>query len=276
MSKNNKNDKNSLIIKTVIAFVSLCLIGGFLYMFLFSKSLTKKNIDIPEKNKPEEVVNKFITNTTTMGTSNDNLGFIFGEAGKYINRKTRLEACLVSKSYIDNKIYESTCDEGIINQASDKTPYFFTSKPENIKMEVKSKEEVVINDKKTYKVTVSVDFDVIKTNYITNVKKSNNDKYTVDLISKKYEIRDAKLILMNSEDNGWTIIDMEDLNNKATNLLATWNNVGNVFEYDKGNNAGTEEKVYTAEEINSSIEKTMKTNQVGKVLEKEDENQEEE
>jgi hypothetical protein len=81
---------------------------------------------------------------------------------------------------------------------------------------------------------------------------------------------------MNSEDNGWTIIDMEDLNNKATNLLATWNNVGNVFEYDKGNNAGTEEKVYTAEEINSSIEKTMKTDQVGKVLEKEDENQEEE
>ena len=143
-------------------------------------------------------------------------------------------------------------------------------------MEVKSKEEVVINDKKTYKITVSVDFDVIKTNYITNVKKSNNDKYTVDLVSKKYEIRDAKLILMNSEDNGWTIIDMEDLNNKATNLLATWNNVGNVFEYDKGNNAGTEEKVYTAEEINSSIEKTMKTNQVGKVLEKEDENQEEE
>ena len=276
MSKNNKNDKNSLIIKTVIAFVSLCLIGGFLYMFLFSKSLTKKNIDIPEKNKPEEVVNKFITNTTTMGTSNDNLGFIFGEAGKYINRKTRLEACLVSKSYIDNKIYESTCDEGIINQASDKTPYFFTSKPENIKMEVKSKEEVVINDKKTYKVTVSVDFDVIKTNYITNVKKSNNDKYTGDLISKKYEIRDAKLILMNSEDNGWTIIDMEDLNNKATNLLATWNNFGNVFEYDKGNDAGTEEKVYPAEEVNTSIEKNIKTDQVGKVLEKEDENQEEE
>lgn len=276
MSKNNKNDKNSLIIKTVIAFVSLCLIGGFLYMFLFSKSLTKKNIDIPEKNKPEEVVNKFITNTTTMGTNNDNLGFIFGEAGKYINRKTRLEACLVAKSYIDNKIYESTCDEGIINQASDKTPYFFTSKPENIKMEVKSKEEVVINDKKTYKVTVSVDFDVIKTNYITNVKKSNNDKYTVDLISKKYEIRDAKLVLMNSEDNGWTIIDMEDLNNKATNLLATWNNFGNVFEYDKGNDAGTEEKVYSAEEVNSSIEKNIKTDQVGKVLEKEDENQEEE
>ena len=276
MSKNNKNDKNSLIIKTVIAFVSLCLIGGFLYMFLFSKSLTKKNIDISEKNKPEEVVNKFITNTTTMGTSNDNLGFIFGEAGKYINRKTRLEACLVSKSYIDNKIYESTCDEGIINQASDKTPYFFTSKPENIKMEVKSKEEVVINDKKTYKITVSVDFDVIKTNYITNVKKSNNDKYTVDLISKKYEIRDAKLVLMNSEDNGWTIIDMEDLNNKATNLLATWNNFGNVFEYDKGNDAGTEEKVYSAEEVNSSIEKNIKTDQVGKVLEKEDENQEEE
>ena len=143
-------------------------------------------------------------------------------------------------------------------------------------MEVKSKEEVVINDKKTYKVTVSVDFDVIKTNYITNVKKSNNDKYTVDLVSKKYEIRDAKLVLMNSEDNGWTIIDMEDLNNKATNLLATWNNVGNVFEYDKGNNAGTEEKVYTADEVNASIEKNIKTDQVGKVLEKEDENQEEE
>jgi len=274
--KNNKKDKNILLIKTIAVFVALCVAGGLLYMFFFSKSLTKKNIDIPEKNKPEEIVNKFITNTTTMGTYNDNLGFIFGEAGKYINRKTRLEACLVSKSYIDNKIYESTCDEGIINQTSDKTPYFFTSKPENIKMEVKSKEEVVINDKKTYKVTVSVDFDVIKTNYITNVKKSNNDKYTVDLVSKKYEIRDAKLVLMNSEDNGWTIIDMEDLNNKATNLLATWNNIGNVFEYDKGNNAGTEEKVYTADEVNASIEKNIKTDQVGKVLEKEDENQEEE
>ena len=79
MSKNNKNDKNSLIIKTIIVFVSLCVIGGLLYMFLFSKSINKKNIDIPEKNKPEEIVNKFITNSTTIGTYNDNLGFVFGE-----------------------------------------------------------------------------------------------------------------------------------------------------------------------------------------------------
>lgn len=69
--KNNKKDKNILLIKTIAVFVALCVAGGLLYMFFFSKSLTKKNIDIPEKNKPEEIVNKFITNTTTMGRSEE-------------------------------------------------------------------------------------------------------------------------------------------------------------------------------------------------------------
>ena len=154
---NKKNDNKKNLIITVVAFFGIVAVCLLLYVFLFTNKLSKKTVEtIPEKNSSEEIVKKFVDSSTTIGLEDSDLEYIFGENYIY-NRKNRLTACLLAKNYIDNKIYESTCDEGIVNQASKKINNYFTSKPENIKIEIKSKEEVEIDGKKTQKVVALVD-----------------------------------------------------------------------------------------------------------------------
>lgn len=223
---NKKNDNKKNLIITIVAFFGIVAVCFLLYVFLFTNKLSKKTVEtIPEKNSSEEIVKKFVDSSTTIGLEDSDLEYIFGENYIY-NRKNRLTACLLAKNYIDNKIYESTCDEGIVNQASKKINNYFTSKPENIKIEIKSKEEVEIDGKKTQKVVALVDFDVIRKNYIVDRKKTTKDNVYVDLIDKKYKVRDAQIVLINNPEKGWTIVDIDDVNNKATDLISTWNSVG--------------------------------------------------
>ena len=156
---NKKNDNKKNLIITILAFFGIVAVCSLLYVFLFTNKLSKKTVEtIPEKNSSEEIVKKFVDSSTTIGLEDSDLEYIFGENYIY-NRKNRLTSCLLAKNYIDNKIYESTCDEGIVNQASKQINNYFTSKPENIKIEIKSKEEVEIDGKKTQKVVALVDFD---------------------------------------------------------------------------------------------------------------------
>ena len=230
---NKKNDNKKNLIITVVAFFGIVAVCLLLYVFLFTNKLSKKTVEtIPEKNSSEEIVKKFVDSSTTIGLEDSDLEYIFGENYIY-NRKNRLTACLLAKNYIDNKIYESTCDEGIVNQASKKINNYFTSKPENIKIEIKSKEEVEIDGKKTQKVVALVDFDVIRKNYIVDRKKTTKDNVYVDLIDKKYKVRDAQIVLINNPEKGWTIVDIDDVNNKATDLISTWNSVENRLKTEK-------------------------------------------
>lgn len=248
---NKKNDNKKNLIITVVAFFGIVAVCSLLYIFLFTNKLSKKTIEtIPEKNSSEEIVKKFVDSSTTIGLEDSDLEYIFGENYIY-NRKNRLTACLLAKNYIDNKIYESTCDEGVVNQASKKINNYFTSKPENIKIEIKSKEEVEIDGKKTQKVVALVDFDVIRKNYIVDRKKTNKDNVYVDLIDKKYKVRDAQIVLINNPEKGWTIVDIDDVNNKATDLISTWNSVGEPVK--DGEEVGKTSKTFKNEDIVKAV-----------------------
>ena len=248
---NKKNDNKKNLIITVVAFFGIVAVCGLLYVFLFTNKLSKKTVEtIPEKNSSEEIVKKFVDSSTTIGLEDSDLEYIFGENYIY-NKKNRLTACLLAKNYIDNKIYESTCDEGVVNQASKKINNYFTSKPENIKIEIKSKEEVEIDGKKTQKVVALVDFDVIRKNYIVDRKKTTKDNVYVDLIDKKYKVRDAQIVLINNPEKGWTIVDIDDVNNKATDLIATWNSVGEAVK--DGEEVGKTSKTFKNEDIVKAV-----------------------
>ena len=259
---NKKNDNKKNIIITVVAFFGIVAVCSLLYIFLFTNKLSKKTIEtIPEKNSSEEIVKKFVDSSTTIGLEDSDLEYIFGENYIY-NRKNRLTACLLAKNYIDNKIYESTCDEGVVNQASKKINNYFTSKPENIKIEIKSKEEVEIDGKKTQKVVALVDFDVIRKNYIVDRKKTNKDNVYVDLIDKKYKVRDAQIVLINNPEKGWTIVDIDDVNNKATDLISTWNSVGEPVK--DGEEVGKTSKTFKNEDIVKAVA-SPKDHEVAKI-----------
>ena len=259
---NKKNDNKKNLIITVVAFFGIVAVCSLLYIFLFTNKLSKKTIEtIPEKNSSEEIVKKFIDSSTTIGLEDSDLEYIFGENYIY-NRKNRLTACLLAKNYIDNKIYESTCDEGVVNQASKKINNYFTSKPENIKIEIKSKEEVEIDGKKTQKVVALVDFDVIRKNYIVDRKKTNKDNVYVDLIDKKYKVRDAQIVLINNPEKGWTIVDIDDVNNKATDLISTWNSVGEPVK--DGEEVGKTSKTFKNEDIVKAVA-SPKDHEVAKI-----------
>jgi hypothetical protein len=248
---NKKNDNKKNLIITIVAFFGIVAVCFLLYVFLFTNKLSKKTVEtIPEKNSSEEIVKKFVDSSTTIGLEDSDLEYIFGENYIY-NRKNRLTACLLAKNYIDNKIYESTCDEGIVNQASKKINNYFTSKPENIKIEIKSKEEVEIDGKKTQKVVALVDFDVIRKNYIVDRKKTTKDNVYVDLIDKKYKVRDAQIVLINNPEKGWTIVDIDDVNNKATDLISTWNSVGEAVK--DGEEVGKTSKTFKNEDIVKAV-----------------------
>lgn len=259
---NKKNDNKKNLIITVVAFFGIVAVCSLLYVFLFTNKLSKKTIEtIPEKNSSEEIVKKFVDSSTTIGLEDSDLEYIFGENYIY-NRKNRLTACLLAKNYIDNKIYESTCDEGVVNQASKKINNYFTSKPENIKIEIKSKEEVEIDGKKTQKVVALVDFDVIRKNYIVDRKKTNKDNVYVDLIDKKYKVRDAQIVLINNPEKGWTIVDIDDVNNKATDLISTWNSVGEPVK--DGEEVGKTSKTFKNEDIVKAVA-SPKDHEVAKI-----------
>lgn len=259
---NKKNDNKKNLIITVVAFFGIVAVCSLLYIFLFTNKLSKKTIEtIPEKNSSEEIVKKFVDSSTTIGLEDSDLEYIFGENYIY-NRKNRLTACLLAKNYIDNKIYESTCDEGVVNQASKKINNYFTSKPENIKIEIKSKEEVEIDGKKTQKVVALVDFDVIRKNYIVDRKKTNKDNVYVDLIDKKYKVRDAQIVLINNPEKGWTIVDIDDVNNKATDLVSTWNSVGEPVK--DGEEVGKTSKTFKNEDIVKAVA-SPKDHEVAKI-----------
>ena len=248
---NKKNDNKKNLIITILAFFGIVAVCSLLYVFLFTNKLSKKTVEtIPEKNSSEEIVKKFVDSSTTIGLEDSDLEYIFGENYIY-NRKNRLTSCLLAKNYIDNKIYESTCDEGIVNQASKQINNYFTSKPENIKIEIKSKEEVEIDGKKTQKFVALVDFDVIRKNYIVDRKKTTKDNVYIDLIDKKYKVRDAQIVLINNPEKGWTIVDIDDVNNKATDLISTWNSVGEPVK--DGEEVGKTSKTFKNEDIVKAV-----------------------
>ena len=166
------------------------------------------------------------------------------------NKKTRLQACLDAKHYIEDRVYESTCSEDIVLQASKKTPYFYTSRPDNFRIKINSKEIVDVSGKKTTKVKATISFDVIRKNLI-NATKSTKDKSYLNIVEKKYKVENADVVLLNTEAFGWKIVAMDDLNNKATDLLATWNNIGALK--DDGEELSKQEAEYKSEDILKSI-----------------------
>ena len=235
-----------LLLLLVVLFVGGA--GGYIYMK--GNPFAKETVDVKEKTSPEEAVSKFIGAAAKIGDNEPTLAAMFGDT-TIQNKKTRLQACLDAKHYIEDRVYESTCDEKIVLQASKKTPYFYTSKPDNFRIKINSKEIVDVGGKKTTKVKATVSFDVIRKNYLINATKSTKDKSYLNIVEKKYKVENADIILLNTESFGWKIVAMDDLNNKATDLLATWNNIGALKE--DGEEISKQEAEYYSDVILKSI-----------------------
>lgn len=235
-----------ILLLLVVLFVGGA--GGYVYMK--ENPFAKETVDVKEKTSPEEALSKFIGASAKIGDNEPTLAAMFGDTTTQ-NKKTRLQACLDAKHYIEDRVYESTCDENIVLQASKKTPYFYTSKPDNFRIKINSKEIVDVSGKKTTKVKATVSFDVIRKNYLINAAKSTKDKSYLNIVEKKYKVENADIVLLNTESFGWKIVAMDDLNNKATDLLATWNNIGNLQE--NGEELSKQEAEYKSEDILKSI-----------------------
>ena len=235
-----------ILLLLVVLFVGGA--GGYIYMK--GNPFAKETVDIKEKTSPEEAISKFIGASAKIGDNEPTLAAMFGDTTTQ-NKKTRLQACLDAKHYIETRVYESTCNEDIVLKASKKTPYFYTSKPDNFRIKINSKEIVDVSGKKTIKVKATVSFDVIRKNYLINATKSTKDKSYLNIVEKKYKVENADIVLLNTEGFGWKIVAMDDLNNKATDLLATWNNIGNLKE--DGEELSKQESEYKSEDILKSI-----------------------
>ena len=92
---------------------------------------------------------------------------------------------------------------------------------------------------------------MIRKNYLINATKSTKDKSYLNIVEKKYKVENADIILLNTESFGWKIVAMDDLNNKATDLLATWNNIGALKE--DGEEISKQEAEYKSDDILKSI-----------------------
>ena len=92
---------------------------------------------------------------------------------------------------------------------------------------------------------------MIRKNYLINATKSTKDKSYLNIVEKKYKVENADIILLNTESFGWKIVAMDDLNNKATDLLATWNNIGTLKE--DGEEISKQEAEYKSDDILKSI-----------------------
>ena len=235
-----------ILLLLVVLFVGGA--GGYIYMK--GNPFAKETVDIKEKTSPEEAISKFIGASAKIGDNEPTLAAMFGDTTTQ-NKKTRLQACLDAKHYIETRVYESTCNEDIVLKASKKIPYFYTSKPDSFRIKINSKEIVDVSGKKTIKVKATVSFDVIRKNYLINATKSTKDKSYLNIVEKKYKVENADIVLLNTEGFGWKIVAMDDLNNKATDLLATWNNIGNLKE--NGEELSKQESEYKSEDILKSI-----------------------
>lgn len=235
-----------ILLLLVVLFVGGA--GGYIYMK--GNPFAKETVDIKEKTSPEEAISKFIGASAKIGDNEPTLAAMFGDTTTQ-NKKTRLQACLDAKHYIETRVYESTCNEDIVLKASKKIPYFYTSKPDNFRIKINSKEIVDVSGKKTIKVKATVSFDVVRKNYLINAIKSTKDKSYLNIVEKKYKVENADIVLLNTEGFGWKIVAMDDLNNKATDLLATWNNIGNLKE--DGEELSKQESEYKSEDILKSI-----------------------
>lgn len=235
-----------ILLLLVVLFVSGA--GGYIYMK--GNPFAKETVDVKEKTSPEEALSKFVGAAAKIGDNEPTLAAMFGDT-TIQNKKTRLQACLDAKHYIEDRVYESTCSEDIVLQASKKTPYFYTSRPDNFRIKINSKEIVDVSGKKTTKVKATISFDVIRKNYLINAAKSTKDKSYLNIVEKKYKVENADVVLLNTEAFGWKIVAMDDLNNKATDLLATWNNIGTLK--DDGEELSKQEAEYKSEDILKSI-----------------------
>lgn len=235
-----------ILLLLVVLFVGGA--GGYIYMK--GNPFAKVTVDVKEKTSPEEALSKFVGAAAKIGDNEPTLAAMFGDTTTQ-NKKTRLQACLDAKHYIEDRVYESTCSEDIVLQASKKTPYFYTSRPDNFRIKINSKEIVDVSGKKTTKVKATISFDVIRKNYLINAAKSTKDKSYLNIVEKKYKVENADVVLLNTEAFGWKIVAMDDLNNKATDLLATWNNIGTLK--DDGEELSKQEAEYKSEDILKSI-----------------------
>lgn len=235
-----------ILLLLVVLFVGGA--GGYVYMK--GNPFAKETVDVKEKTSPEETLSKFVGAAAKIGDNEPTLAAMFGDTTTQ-NKKTRLQACLDAKHYIEDRVYESTCSEDIVLQASKKTPYFYTSRPDNFRIKINSKEIVDVSGKKTTKVKATISFDVIRKNYLINAAKSTKDKSYLNIVEKKYKVENADVVLLNTEAFGWKIVAMDDLNNKATDLLATWNNIGTLK--DDGEELSKQEAEYKSEDILKSI-----------------------
>lgn len=235
-------------ISVILLLLVVLFVGGYIYMK--GTPFAKETVDVKEKTSPEEALSKFVGAAAKIGDNEPTLAAMFGDTTTQ-NKKTRLQACLDAKHYIEDRVYESTCDEKIVLQASKKTPYFYTSKPDNFRIKINSKEIVDVGGKKTTKVKATISFDVIRKNYLINAAKSTKDKSYLNIVEKKYKVENADVVLLNTEAFGWKIVAMDDLNNKATDLLATWNNIGTLK--DDGEELSKQEAEYKSEDILKSI-----------------------
>lgn len=235
-----------ILLLLVVLFVGGA--GGYIYMK--GNPFAKVTVDVKEKTSPEEALSKFVGAAAKIGDNEPTLAAMFGDTTTQ-NKKTRLQACLDAKHYIEDRVYESTCSEDIVLQASKKTPYFYTSRPDNFRIKINSKEIVDVSGKKTTKVKATISFDVIRKNYLINATKSTKDKSYLNIVEKKYKVENADVVLLNTEAFGWKIVAMDDLNNKATDLLATWNNIGALK--DDGEELSKQEAEYKSEDILKSI-----------------------
>lgn len=235
-----------ILLLLVVLFVGGA--GGYIYMK--GNPFAKETVDVKEKTSPEEALSKFVGAAAKIGDNEPALAAMFGDTTTQ-NKKTRLQACLDAKHYIEDRVYESTCSEDIVLQASKKTPYFYTSRPDNFRIKINSKEIVDVGGKKTTKVKATISFDVIRKNYLINASKSTKDKSYLNIVEKKYKVENADVVLLNTEAFGWKIVAMDDLNNKATDLLATWNNIGTLK--DDGEELSKQEAEYKSEDILKSI-----------------------
>lgn len=235
-----------ILLLLVVLFVGGA--GGYIYMK--GNPFAKETVDVKEKTSPEEALSKFVGAAAKIGDNEPTLAAMFGDTTTQ-NKKTRLQACLDAKHYIEDRVYESTCSEDIVLQASKKTPYFYTSRPDNFRIKINSKEIVDVGGKKTTKVKATISFDVIRKNYLINASKSTKDKSYLNIVEKKYKVENADVVLLNTEAFGWKIVAMDDLNNKATDLLATWNNIGTLK--DDGEELSKQEAEYKSEDILKSI-----------------------
>ena len=92
-----------ILLLLVVLFVGGA--GGYIYMK--GNPFAKETVDVKEKTSPEEALSKFVGAAAKIGDNEPTLAAMFGDTTTQ-NKKTRLQACLDAKHYIEDRVYEST------------------------------------------------------------------------------------------------------------------------------------------------------------------------